>query len=166
MPPVEAPSLRAGRKPAARAAGRNVVPGRDAGEMSRYRLTPTPAQESALREHCAQARFVWNLAVEQQAWYGRAGRGPAPGWAAQCRQLTEARHANPWLADGSVLVQQQPLRDFRQPMANFFASAHRKPTWRKPGHVRRLNRHAAAVLVPKVGWVRFRLSRPVPAPRL
>ena len=146
--------------------------------MSRYRLTPTPAQEAALREHCAHARFVWNLAVEQQAWYGRAGRGTAPGWAAQCRQLTGARDANPWLAGGSVVVQQQALRDFGQAMANFFAGPHRKPAWRKAGrdegfrivavtpeHVRRLHRDAAAVLVPKVGWVRFRLSRPVPAAR-
>jgi len=34
--------------------------------MSRYRLYPTTAQEAALLEHCAHARFVWNLAVEQR----------------------------------------------------------------------------------------------------
>ena len=33
--------------------------------MTRYRLLPSPAQEAALREHCAHARFVWNLAVGQ-----------------------------------------------------------------------------------------------------
>src|SRR5215472_18228618 len=33
--------------------------------MSRYRLYPTPAQEAVLREHCAHARYVWNLAVEK-----------------------------------------------------------------------------------------------------
>ncbi|MCW2935146.1 MAG: (cytosine-5-)-methyltransferase, partial [Actinomycetia bacterium] len=32
-----------------------------------------------------------------------------------------------------------------------------------PGDVRRLNRNHAEVKVPKVGWVRFRWSRPVPA---
>jgi putative transposase len=36
--------------------------------MSRYRLYPTTAQETALLEHCAHARFVWNLAVEQRLW--------------------------------------------------------------------------------------------------
>ncbi len=35
--------------------------------MSRYRLLPTPAQEAVLRGHCAHARYVWNLAVEQHA---------------------------------------------------------------------------------------------------
>jgi putative transposase len=42
--------------------------------MSRYRLLPTPAQEAVLRSHCAHARYVWNLAVEQHAHW-RPGRG-------------------------------------------------------------------------------------------
>ena len=43
--------------------------------MSRYRLLPTPAQQAVLRGHCAHARYVWNLAVEQHAHWrpGRAG---------------------------------------------------------------------------------------------
>jgi putative transposase len=32
--------------------------------MSRYRLYPTPAHQEVLLEHCAHARYVWNLAVE------------------------------------------------------------------------------------------------------
>ena len=145
----------------------------------RYRLTPTPEQEAALREHCAHARFVWNLAVEQQSWW-RPGRGSAPGWAEQSRQLTEARAEFDWLAAGSVNVQQQALRDFTQAMRNFFGGTHRKPTWRKAGchegfrvagergsargahwDARRLSRHVGEVRVPKVGWVRFRWSRQV-----
>jgi putative transposase len=60
-------------------------------------------------------------------------------------------------------------------MRNFFTGTHRRPTWRKAGvhegfrqvavkahHVERLNRRFGRVWVPKVGWVRFRLSRPVP----
>ena len=34
--------------------------------MSRYRLTPTPTQEISLAQHCAHARYVWNLAVEAE----------------------------------------------------------------------------------------------------
>jgi putative transposase len=44
-------------------------------------------------------------------WW-KPGRHPTPGFTQQCRQLTEARAAFPWLADGSVIVQQQALRDF------------------------------------------------------
>ena len=63
--------------------------------MSRYRLLPSPTQEAALRDHCVHARFIWNLAVEQYShWH--PGRKNAPGYLAQCRQLTAARAAHPW----------------------------------------------------------------------
>jgi len=146
--------------------------------MSRYRLLPTHAQEAVLRDHCGHARFTWNLAVEQhQHW--RPGRAGAPGYVEQCRQLTAARGENPWLAVGSQMVQQQALRDFAQALKALFDPDNpaRRPTWRKAGRnegfrivgkrgrqwdVRRLSRKIAEVWVPKAGWVRFRLSRPVP----
>ena len=60
--------------------------------MSRYRLIPTPAQETVLRDHCGHARYVWNLAVEQHShWH--PGRKSAPGYLEQCRQLTQAMTA-------------------------------------------------------------------------
>jgi transposase len=71
--------------------------------VSRYRLIPTTAQEAALRQHCAHARFVWNLAVEQQSWW-RRGRTSAPRYLDQSRQLTAARRENDWLAAGSQIV--------------------------------------------------------------
>ena len=142
--------------------------------MSRYRLQPTSEQVSVLLRHCSDARFVWNLAVEQESHW-RAGRGRMPGWAERCRQLTQARAENPWLAEGSVIVQQQALKDHDQAMRNFFAGTHRRPSWRKagrdegfrsvhlkPGDVRRLNRKTGEVRIPKAGWVRFRWSRQVP----
>jgi transposase len=142
--------------------------------VSRYRLEPTPQQESTLLRHCSDARYVWNLCVEQENEW-RPGRGKMPRFAERCRQLTEARAENPWLAEGSVIVQQQAARDHQQAMANLFAGTHERPMWRKagqdegfrivavkPGDVRRLNRHHAAVKIPKAGWVRFRWSRPVP----
>jgi len=126
-----------------------------------------------LLAHCRDARYVWNLAVEQQQ-YWRPGR-KAPGYVEQAAQLTEARAEYGWLRAGSQTVQQQALRDFAQAMRNFFTGSHRRPTWRKAGvhegfrqvavkprHVERLNRRFGRVWVPKVGWVRFRLSRPVP----
>ncbi len=123
--------------------------------------------------HCRDARFVWNLAVEQQQHW-QPGR-KAPGYVAQCAQLTAARAAYGWLRTGSQTVQQQALRDFAQAMQDFFNGTHGRPTWRKAGmhvgfrqvalkphHVVRLNRRFGRVWVPKLGWVRFRLSRPVP----
>lgn len=136
-------------------------------------MYPSQAQHEALLLHCAHARFVWNLAVEQQSHWTRY-RGPAPSHLARNKQLTEARREFGWLRAGSQMVQQQALRDFDQAMRNFFAGTHRRPTWRKknlhngfrivatgPDDVRRLNRRWAEVRVPKIGWVRFRWSRPV-----
>jgi putative transposase len=141
--------------------------------MSRFRLLPTPEQEQALAVHCRDARYVWNLAVEQhQHW--RRGLN-APGFVEQCAQLTEVRAEYGWLRAGSQTVQQQALRDFAQAMKNFFNGTHHRPKWRKAGihegfrqvavrprHIERLNRRFGRVWVTKVGWVRFRLSRPVP----
>ncbi len=145
--------------------------------MSRYRLLPTPAQEAVLREHCAHARYVWNLAVEQHSHW-RPGRTGAPGYLEQCRQLTQARAENPWLAVGSHTVQQQALRDFTRAMTAFFDSGNPagRPSWRKAGRdegfrivgrgrqwdVRRVSRKIGQIWVPKAGWLRFRWSRAVP----
>ncbi len=147
--------------------------------MSRYRLLPTPAQEAVLRDHCAHARYMWNLAVEQHS-YWRPGRAAAPGYREQCRQLTQARAERPWLREGSQTVQQQALRDFAQAMAAFFdpGNPSGRPSWRKAGRdegfrivgrrgrqwdVRRVSRKVGQVWVPKAGWVRFRWSRAVPS---
>jgi putative transposase len=142
--------------------------------MSRFRLLPTPAQQVVLVEHCRHARFVWNLAVEQQQFW-RPGRR-APGYNEQSAQLTEARAEYDWLAAGSQTVQQQALRDFAQAMLNFFAATHRRPSFRKvgvhegfrqvgvrPHHIEKVNRRYGRVWVPKVGWIRFRWTRSVPA---
>jgi len=129
----------------------------------RFRLYPTPAQDVLLREQCAHARYVWNLGLEQRLMWA-SWKGPTPGYLEQSRQLTEARAASAWLAQGSQTVQQQALRDLDQAWRNFFAGTHRRPTWRKRGRseglrvvgpqalrVRADNGRWSAALVPKVG---------------
>jgi putative transposase len=166
--------------------------------VSRYLLYPSPEQEAVLREHCAHARYVWNLAWNSHQFgtletYGKASRRvdregneyiyqkrrpvrPLPTYVEQARMLTEARAEYAWLAAGAQNVQQQALRDFSQAMRNFYAGTHAYPGRRKRYldegfritdftfslHVRRLNRRWGQVRVPKVGWVRFRWTRPVP----
>ena len=138
------------------------------------RLYPAAAQVGILSRHCEDARFVWNLAVEQQSWWW-PGRGTAPGSAERHRQLTGARAAEPWLREGSSAVQQQALRDFDKAMAAFFRPENPagRPGYRsKRGRqgfvirdtkVRRLTRRWGEVQVPKCGWVRFRWTRALPA---
>jgi transposase len=127
-----------------------------------------------LERHCADARYVWNLALEQFNW-GCAGRS-APGPAARQKQLAEARQAFDWLAAGSSPVQQQALRDFDRAVAGFFNGVYRRPSWRRKhldegfcirdSRVEIVNGRWAQVFVPKLGLVKFRLCRPLPAGKL
>jgi putative transposase len=140
----------------------------------RNRLYPAAAQVGVLWRHCADARFVWNLAVEQQSWWW-PGRGSAPGSAERQRQLAAARTAEPWLREGSSSVQQQALRDFDKAMAAFFRPDNPagRPRYRgkrgpqgfviRDTRARRVTRRWGEVHVPKCGWVRFRWTRALPA---
>ena len=80
--------------------------------VTRFRMIPTAAQEAALLGHCAHARFMWNLALEQWAMWSPTRRGYPPGYVGQARQLTDARAETAWLRLGSQTVQQPALRDF------------------------------------------------------
>lgn len=137
----------------------------------RYRLQPSEMQVPVLGMHCAHARAVWNVALEQANLFRRHW-GPTPNAAERQRQLAEARKES-WLGEGSSAVQQQALRDFDQALKNWWAGTHGRPTWRtkdrnnsfrvRDVNVRKINRRWAELLVPKLGMVRFRLSRPLPA---
>ena len=148
--------------------------------MSRYR----PAAHTGAGIDSAPALLGRPVRVEPVR--GAGERVPArprarmPGFAGRCLQLTEARAENPWLAEGSVVVQQQALPGTTgRPWRTFSPVTARRPRWRKAGvrrglpgrrgraqaDVRRLNR-TGHVRVPKAGWVRFRWSRAVPAERV
>ncbi|MFE9882368.1 helix-turn-helix domain-containing protein, partial [Streptomyces sp. NPDC005784] len=98
--------------------------------MARFRMYPTSEQAGVMLGHCAHARYVWNLAVEQHTHW-RKGRRAAPGFAEQCRQLTEARRENAWLGAGNADVQQQALKDFTTAKNARFTSGFGEPTWRR-----------------------------------
>jgi putative transposase len=141
---------------------------------SRYRMYPTAAQEAVLRGHCGHARFVYNLGLEQRSWW-QPGRHTI-SFAYQCRELTAARAHYRWLGEGSSVVQQQALKDLAQAFANFFQHPEHfgYPTFRRKGdeggfrlvgHSFAIEKHSgrwASLHIPKVGRVRFRLSRPLP----
>lgn len=146
------------------------------GTVSRYRLYPTAEQEQRLLLYCGQARYVWNLALEQMN-YGVPGRH-MPNAAEQSRQLTEARHEHEWLREVPTVVGQQALRDFRQACTNWWRGTHGRPTWRKRGqhegfrvtdarrvHVEHLSRRWSRISIPRLGWIRFRRTRNVPDAR-
>jgi putative transposase len=135
----------------------------------KYRLYPDPGQGGVLAKHCADARTVWNVALEQ---FNGSRRVDITTWD---RQLSEARASFDWLAAGSSSVQQGALRDLRQALRNWWSNpAHfRRPTWRSARKgdmgfvvrdlsVTRLNRKWGEIGIPKAGRIRFRWTRALP----
>lgn len=134
-------------------------------------MTPTPEQTSVMRMHCDHARAVWNTALEHFGWSRPGRRCDINSWD---RLLTEARAEFGWLREGSSSVQQAALRDLRQALRNWWSRPDHfgRPTWRsrhdaqgfavRDLSVRTLSGKWAEIQVPKTGWVRFRMSRPLP----
>ena len=140
----------------------------------RYRAYPTPEQAGRLTGWGHSCRAVWNLALEQRQYLYRH-RGLTLRSVEQCAQLTRARGEVPWLADLPAQSAQQVLRQLDRAFDNWWNPQHPAgaPTFRKrstglavpfPGQavkVRKLNRKWAEVRLPRIGGVRFRLSRPL-----
>ena len=120
--------------------------------------------------HCSNARFVYNLGLEQRNLW-RKDRTARINYRTQAKELAEARQAFTWLTEGSSAVQQQALRDLDRAFQNWWKRPDHfsHPTWRKAGinegfyirdlSVRRINHKWGQVLVPKAGWVKFRITR-------
>ncbi|MCP3819054.1 transposase [Streptomyces sp. A3M-1-3] len=142
----------------------------------RYRLYPTVDQEQVLTGWGHKARALWNVALAQRV-HVYEQRGRTVRAVEQCRYLTEARAESElaWLAELPAQAGQQVLRRLDAAYDNFFNPEHaaKFPAFKKRGSrlsiplpgqavvVRKLNRHWAEVRLPKLGWVRFRLSRPL-----
>jgi putative transposase len=140
----------------------------------RYRLYPTPEQAERLTGWGHTCRAVWNLALEQRRFV-YVQRGVPLRAVEQCGQLTQARAELDWLADLPAQAAQQVLRQLDRAYDNWWNPTHPAgpPAFKKrrqqmsvplPGQavaVRTLSRRWAEVRLPKLGWVRFRLSRPL-----
>ncbi len=124
-----------------------------------------------LLKHRPNGRFVYNLGLEQSNLW-RKDRTAKINYLTQTKELAEARQGFTWLKEGSSAVQQQALGDLVGSFGNLWNDrAHfLRPTWRKAGDkeefylrdlsVGKLSRKWGEILVPKAGWVRFRLSKP------
>jgi putative transposase len=136
----------------------------------KYRLDFTPEQGEFAERIGGACRSVWNTALEQRRIYRRRG-----GWISyheQARQMAEAKEDVPWLAEVPGHCLQQALIDLDQACAkhgtfkvHWKSKAANPPSFRFPEGgkitVERLNRRWARAKLPKLGWVRFRITRPL-----
>lgn len=147
---------------------------------ARYRLCPTPGQADLMAQFAGVARFVYNIALEQRRdWHRqfKATTGNVISFPSRCRELGALRAAADWIAAVPRVVLEQALKDLDGAYSRFFSGRGGHPTPRCKGlndsfrirgqdfysPVRPLpNSRFAEIRLPKIGWCRFRLSRPLP----
>lgn len=142
----------------------------------RYRMYPTPEQAFALAQHAGATRFIYNLCLEQRRdWWRqyRAQTGRTISWASQSAELTDLRAEVDWLGAAPRVMLEQAIRDLDKAFAAFFAGRAGFPSPRVRGRhdafrnkaeaisIRPLNAKWAAVKLPKIEAIKFRLCRPI-----
>lgn len=143
----------------------------------KFRLYADDAQKAQLSRIAGICRFVYNLALEQRRdWWQqfKAATGRQISYVSQNRELTILRTEVDWIAAAPSDCLHYALRDVDRAFSNFFAGHSGYPKPRKRGEQdtfrfpfarsrwTKLNAKWAVVLIPKVGEVKFRLSRDVP----
>ncbi|MEU2595977.1 RNA-guided endonuclease TnpB family protein [Streptomyces hirsutus] len=149
-----------------------------------FRLYPDHAQRSALSRAFGCARVVFNDALRARE-DARAAGGPIPkAGELSTRLITQAKQteARSWLREASAVVLQQSLRDAETAYKNFFTSlkGERKgprlgaPRFKSRKDARQSIRFTAnarwsvtdsgRLSLPKIGTVKVKWSRTLPAP--
>ncbi|MBW8797332.1 MAG: transposase [Streptomyces sp.] len=148
-----------------------------------FRLYPDNGQKTSLAKAFGCARVVFNDAVRAREDARAAGQSPPTAGQLSTRLITEAKRTpeRSWLAEVSVVVLQQSLRDAETAYRNFFASLKGTRKGPKVGLPRFKSRKDARQSVrftanarwnitpggrlnlPKVGAVKVKWSRTLPA---
>lgn len=125
-----------------------------------------------MRRFAGSCRFVFNKALDLQIKRHDQSEKRL-GYAGLCKELTAWRNSaeTAWLADAPVHPLQQALKDLERAYSNFFAKRADFPRFKKKGQHDafrypdpkqiRLDAANDRILLPKLGWLRYRNSRPV-----
>jgi putative transposase len=138
----------------------------------KFELMPNGQQRHAMRGFAGSCRFVFNkaLALQQQRYEQREKK---LGYAGLCKLLTEWRNGSetPWLKNAPVHPLQQALKNLERAYTNFFMKRTNFPRFKKKGQNEsfrypdskqiKLDQGNSRIFVPKLGWLRYRNSRPV-----
>ena len=138
----------------------------------RFELRPDGQQERQMRRFAGACRFVYNKALAlQKANYEAVGT--FIGYVAMAKHLTEWRNSSetPWLKEAPVHPLQHALKDLDRAYQNFFAQRAAFPQFKRKGDKQsfrypdakqfKLDEANGRIFLPKLGWMRLRLSRPV-----
>lgn len=139
-----------------------------------YKLIPNASQEEVFFRYAGVCRLVWNLALEQRKEHWRnykSSTGNTLNYVAQARELTVLRRECDFVRDVNQAAQQYTLKTLDESFRRFFKGTGGYPKFKKKGDkesftfagrdvvVERLNRRWGRVRLPKIGWVKFRMTR-------
>src|ERR1700731_3336878 len=138
----------------------------------KYELKPNGEQQRQMRRFAGACRFVYNHALALQKANYETG-GSFIGYVAMAKRLTDWRNASEtaWLKEAPVHPLQHALKDLERAYQNFFDQRAAFPRFKRKGQHEsfrypdaqqfKLDEANRRILLPKLGWMRLRLSRPV-----
>jgi putative transposase len=138
-------------------------------KVYRFRMRPTKAQEAALYRMAGARRFVYNWALDRRkSYYAEHGKGISARELSSELTAIKGEPDTHWLKEADSQMLQQALTDVDRAFDAFFKRRSQFPRLRskKAGHFtfripQRVRVEDGRVYVPKVGWIRIRLSRGV-----
>ncbi len=138
----------------------------------KFELMPNGEQQRDMRRFAGACRFVFNKALALQMTNYEAG-SKFIGYVAMAKYLTQWRNGpeTPWLKDAPVHPLQHALKDLERAYKNFFAKHADFPRFKRKGQKDsfrypdakqfKLDAGNGRIFLPKLGWMRLRLSREV-----
>ena len=152
-----------------------------------YKLQPTPEQIAIIEQTLDICRSVWNFALRQRKDWCAARKSPVnacsihseyiisadepfPNYHKQAKQLTEAKKVYPQLKLVHSQVLQQTLRTLDRAWSDMKARGFGLPRFKNKYRMRsfvfpQLGKEPVrsdGIKFPKLGWIRWRQSRPIP----
>lgn len=141
-----------------------------------YILRPTPDQAASMAQFAGACRLVWNLALEQRRNHWRryqASTGDNLNYVTQARELTLLRAEIDFIRAVHVTPLQRALKALDGAYRLAWQGKGGYPDFKKKGAheafsysgrevlVEKINAKWGKIRLPKIGWVKFRLTRPM-----
>ena len=141
-----------------------------------YALRPSADQTALMVQFAGVCRLVWNLALEQRRDHWRrfqAMTGNNLNYVTQARELTVLRAELDFVRAVHVTPQQRTLKALDQAYRRAWKGLGGYPKPKKKGvndsfsfagrevTVEKINRRWGRVRLPRIGWIKFRLTRPI-----
>lgn len=139
-----------------------------------YALRPESEQAEALARTAGVCRLVWNLALEQRRDHWRryqANTGNNLNYVTQARELTKLRAEVDFIREVSQTAEQYALKALDEAYRRVWKGLGGYPQPKKKGvhdaftiagrevAIERLSRRWGRVRLPKIGWIKLRMTR-------